>query len=141
MQQQNKDIVYNNVYRFDILKNRKQMRKTWVHISDTLPGFAQNEIQVAPGDRIEIAFCIFNLNGFVDMESLAWHKPSFAKLNDNMIDYTEYNRDIQLQRFKLPRQARGHKILCDIDRICDVEDLVYEWQPYNVFTHECMTPI
>jgi len=75
LQQQNKDIVYNNVYRFDILKNRRQMRKTWVHISDTMPGFAQNEIQVAPGDRIEIAFCIFNLNGFVDMESLAWHKP------------------------------------------------------------------
>jgi len=58
-----------------------------------------------------------------------------------MIDYTEYNRDIQIQRFKLPRQARGHKILCDIDRICDVEDYVYEWVPYNIFTHECMSPI
>jgi hypothetical protein len=93
---QNKDIAYNNCYRFDILKSRRLMRKTWVHISDTLPGFAQNEIQVAPGDRIEIAFCIYNLNGFVDMESLTWHKPYFAKLNDNMVDYTEYNRDIQL---------------------------------------------
>lgn len=95
IQKQN-DMVYSNVYRFDIVKTKRSMRKTWVHISDSMPGVAQNEIQVAPGDRLEIAFCIYNLNGFVDMSSLSWAKPCFAKIEANMFDFEEYNRDLQI---------------------------------------------
>ena len=69
-------------------------RKTWAHVSDSLPGYAQNEIQVAPGDRIQIAFCIYNLNGFVDMDSLNWSKPCFASIEPNMADFMTYNRDV-----------------------------------------------
>jgi len=65
------------------------------------------------------------------MDSLNWARPSFANLHPNMVNFMEYNRDVQLQRFKMPRQARGLKILCDIDRICDVEDSVYEWHKFN----------
>ena len=53
----------------------------------------------------------------------------------------EYNRDVQLQKYKIPKQARGLKILCDIDRICDVEDSVYEWHKFNIKTNEYLTPI
>ena len=67
--------VYHNSYRFDLIKNRRHMRKTWVHISDAMPGYSQNEIQVAPGDRLQIGFCFLNLNGFVDMDSLTWARP------------------------------------------------------------------
>lgn len=74
-------------------------RSTWIHLSDRLPGYAQNEIQVAPGDRIQIGFCIYNLNGFVDTESLEWAKPSFAKIHESMVNFLEYNRDQQIQRF------------------------------------------
>ena len=87
-------MTYSNCYRFDIIKSRNHQRKTWVHISDSLPGQAQNEIQVAPGDRFEIAFCIYNLNGLVNMESLSWNKPQFAKIENNMLDFTSYNRDL-----------------------------------------------
>lgn len=70
-----------------------------MHISDNMPGFAQNEIQVAPGDRIEIAFCIFNLNGMVNLKTLQWNKPHFAKIENNLLDFTTYNRDLQQQKF------------------------------------------
>jgi len=36
----NKDIVYHNCYRFDIIKSKKHTRKTWVHICDTMPGYS-----------------------------------------------------------------------------------------------------
>ena len=88
-----KEIVYHNTYRFDIIKTRTQARRTWVHISDSMPGIAQNEIQVAPGDRINLGFCIYNLNGFVDVESLQWAKPTFSNVDENMINFMEYNRD------------------------------------------------
>ena len=78
-----------------------------------------------------VGFCIYNLNGFVDMESLQWARPSFANVNENMVDFLQYNRDKQLQRFGHPKQARGLKILCDIDRVCDVEDSVYDWNRFK----------
>ena len=36
---ENKDIVYHNCYRFDIIKSKKHMRRTWVHICDNMPGY------------------------------------------------------------------------------------------------------
>lgn len=123
--------MYHNSYRFDLIKNRKHQRKTWVHISDTMPGYSQNEIQVAPGDRFQLGFCFLNLNGFVEMDSLSWAKPMFISVPSNMHDFMSYNRDKQLQRFQNPRAARGLKILCDIDRICEIEDSVYEWHKFD----------
>lgn len=89
----NQEIVYNNVYRLDLLKSSSIPRQTWIHISDSLPGYAQNEIQVAPKDRFQIAFCIYNLNGFVDMETLQWNKPMIVKVDENMANFLDYNRD------------------------------------------------
>ena len=75
-----KDIIYRNSYRFDIIKSRRYQRETWIHLTEgmpgaKIPGYAQNEIQVAPKDRIVIAFCFYNLNGLVDLESLEWAPP------------------------------------------------------------------
>lgn len=97
--EEEKSHTYSNCYRFDIIKTRQHSRKTWVHISDAMPGYSQNEIQVAPGDRVEIALCIFNLNGLVNLQSLTWNKPKFAKIESNLLDFTTYNRDLQSQKF------------------------------------------
>lgn len=75
------------------MKSREKTRRTWIHLSDRLPGYSQNEIQVAPGDRIVIGFCIYNLNGFVDIENLQWAKPSFAQIHESMVNFMQYNRD------------------------------------------------
>ena len=75
------------------MKSREKTRRTWIHLSDRLPGYSQNEIQVAPGDRIVIGFCIYNLNGFVDIENLQWVKPSFAQIHESMVNFMQYNRD------------------------------------------------
>ncbi len=66
------------MYRFDLVKTKHESRNTWIHLSDRLPGYGQNEIQVAPGDSLMIGFCLYNLNGFVDMDSLQWARPSIA---------------------------------------------------------------
>lgn len=73
--QKRRDIMYHNAYRFDLVKSVQQPRATWIHLSDSLPGYGQNEIQLAPKDRINIGFCIYNLNGFVDMTTAAWQHP------------------------------------------------------------------
>ena len=31
-----------------------------------------------------------------------------------------------------PKTVRGRKILCDIDRVCDIEDSVYDWIKYDL---------
>ena len=107
-------------------------RQTWLHLSDRLPGYAQNEIQVAPGDSIQVGFCTYNLNGFVDIDSLSWAKPAFPVIHESMVDFLKYSREEQIIRFGHPKNARGLKILCDIDRICDVEDSVNDWELYNL---------
>jgi len=107
-----------------------------------MPGYNQNEIQVAPGDRLLIGFCIYNLNGFVDISTLQWAAPSFAKIHDSMVNFLSYNREEQIQRFTDRKAARGLKILCDIDRICEVEDSVYDWYKFDITGHrKTQTPI
>jgi len=96
-----------------------------------MAGHAQNEIQVAPGDHVQIGFCIYNLNGFIDTETLAWSQPTFAKIDQNMQNFMEYNRDEQLYKMQKARPSRDYKIICDTDRICDVEDSVYDWIRYD----------
>lgn len=126
-----RDLLYHNAYRFDLVKSVQQPRATWIHLSDSLPGYGQNEIQLAPKDRINIGFCIYNLNGFVDMATAAWQHPQIVSMDENMVDFLQYNRDKQIQMFNNPRNVKHFKILCDIDRVCDVEDSVYDWIPYD----------
>jgi hypothetical protein len=85
---------------------------------------------VAPKDRVVIAFCFYNLNGFVDLDSLEWAPPQFARIDSNMVSFMSYNRDKEVQRFN-PRQVKHMKIICDVDRICDVEDSVNDWIIYD----------
>jgi len=40
-----------------------------------MPAYSQNEIQVVPGDNIEFAVPIANLNGLVDLSSFQWEDP------------------------------------------------------------------
>lgn len=63
-----------------------------------MSGYAQNEIEVAPGDHVEISFCIYNLNGFIDTETLVWSRPSFVTIDKNMRNFMDYNRDEQLYK-------------------------------------------
>jgi hypothetical protein len=70
-------MIHYNQYRFDFVGHLGTERQTWIHLQhddnseganyQQVPFQQQNEIQVAPGDKIKISFCIHNLNGFVDM--------------------------------------------------------------------------
>ena len=53
---------------FDVISKGKP-RVTWIHLSDELPPYSQNEIQMSPGDIIEFAVTLYNMNGIVDLES------------------------------------------------------------------------
>ena len=49
-----------------------------------------------------------------------------------MVNFMEYNRDKEIQKFSAnPKQLRFMKILCDVDRVCDVEDSVNDWLPFD----------
>lgn len=81
-----------------------------------------------PGDKITIPFGLLNLNGFVDPTSVKCMLPQYVNLKENIKDFTQYNRDKQYQS---PLDIVGMKILCDVDRICEVEDQVTEWHHYG----------
>lgn len=81
------------------------------------------------------------MNGLVNLQTLTWDKPKFAKIESNLLDFTTYNRDLQTQKFAQPKTAKQLKILCDMDRICDVEDYVYEWHQYDIKRNFYLTPI
>lgn len=71
------------------------------------------------------------MNGFVDVESVEWAKVTFPSIDNNMKDFLDYNRELQIMNMN-PKTLRGRKILCDIDRVCDVEDSVYDWIKYDL---------
>lgn len=48
-----------------------------------------------------------------------------------MKDFLDYNRELQIIKMN-PQALRGRKILCDIDRVCDVEDSVYDWIKFEL---------
>ncbi len=53
-------------------------------------------------------------------------------VDPNMINFMEYNRDKEIMKFREnPRQLKFMKILCDVDRVCDGEDSVYDWNRYE----------
>ena len=101
-------------------------RQTWIHLQedDSIPFQFQNEIQVAPGDRLQFSFCLHNLNGFVDMATIKCSDAQFVEINENMKDFLKYNRDKQ-------GDITGLKIVCDVDRVCDIEDSVTEWHAFH----------
>lgn len=66
------------------MRDKYAQRSTWKHLSDRMTGYAQNEIQVAPGDKVQIGFCIYNLSGFVDIPSLQWSKPTFPQVHESL---------------------------------------------------------
>lgn len=71
------------------------------------------------------------MNGFIDTENLAWSPASFVKVDENMINFMDYNRDEQLYKIQKAKPSRDYKIICDTDRICDVEDSVYDWIKFD----------
>jgi hypothetical protein len=89
-----------------------QHRVTWVHLSGagknasepdefdeavSMPPYSQNEIQMSPGDYIEIAVQLANMNGIVDIGStLVWENPSFIDINPNERDPLSYNRELKI---------------------------------------------
>ena len=89
-----------------------------------MPIYTQNEIQLSPGDTIEIAVCIANLNGIINVDNFKWDKESIYDINKNERDALCYNRDIKIIQMKGDRRTKVH---CDINRICEVEDAVPEW--------------
>jgi len=51
---------------------------------------------MSPGDTIEIAVCLSNLTGLVNLNSFEWHPEEFIKINSNERDVLCYNRDVKI---------------------------------------------
>ena len=130
---------FHSEYRFDLAK-QSQQRITWIHLSgagtDTkhsegefdealsLPPYSQNEISVSPGDIIEFTVCLANMNGIVNLESLAWEQAILIDINPNEKDPLTYNRDLKIIQMKGDRKVKVH---CNTNRLCEVEDAVVDW--------------
>mmetsp|Transcript_41946 Transcript_41946/g.40257 ORF Transcript_41946/g.40257 Transcript_41946/m.40257 type:complete len:107 (-) Transcript_41946:384-704(-) len=79
---------------------------------------------MCPGDIIEIAVCISNLNGIVNLNTFEWDPEEFLKIIANEKDVLTYNRDVKIMQRMGDRKTKVH---CDINRICELEDAVPEW--------------
>ena len=79
---------------------------------------------MSPGDFIEFAICIYNMNGLVDLTTLDWNPPELLKIPATEKDPLAYDRDIKLLQKKNDRKTKVH---CNINRICEVEDAEPEW--------------
>lgn len=79
---------------------------------------------MAPGDLIEFAVTLYNMNGIVDLATFAWEDPELLKIPPLERDPLTYDRDVKLLQRKNDRKTKVH---CNINRICEVEDAVPEW--------------
>eukprot|EP00347_Sterkiella_histriomuscorum_P003477 403364148 len=118
---------YSNEYRLDIIKKNSQ-RITWIHISDDLPVYSQNELQLSPGDMLEIAVCIYNMNGLINLNSIEWDQPELMNIPQNERNPLVYNKDVKALQYK---EKRKGKVYANTNRICEVEDSVVEWIPFT----------
>jgi hypothetical protein len=62
---------------------------------------------------------IFSLQGF--MQELSWEEPVFT--DTPKLSVLNYNKDMAKPRFF----SSSMKIICDLNRICELEDAVVEW--------------
>lgn len=51
---------------------------------------------MSPGDIIEFAVTVGNMNGLVDLESIQWEDIEILNINKNERDVLVYNRDEKL---------------------------------------------
>lgn len=79
---------------------------------------------MAPGDSIEFAVCLANMNGIVNLSTLSWRPPVLMDIEENESDALTYNREVKLMQMKGDRRT---KVYCNTNRICEVEDAVVEW--------------
>ena len=79
---------------------------------------------MSPGDNIEIAVSILNLNGLVDLENFTWEEIQKHEISKNDRDALNYDRDLKILFHKNDRKTKVH---CNLNRICEVEDAVPEW--------------
>ncbi len=79
---------------------------------------------MAPGDLIEFAVCLYNMNGLVDLSSFEWEAPELLAIPATERNALIYDRDMKLLSHKNDRKTKVH---CNINRICEVEDAVPEW--------------
>lgn len=79
---------------------------------------------MAPGDLIEFAVCLYNMNGLVDLSTFDWEAPELLSIPATERDPLAYDRDVKLLSRKNDRKTKVH---CNINRICEVEDAVPEW--------------
>jgi hypothetical protein len=112
---------FHSEFRFDVIKSGQQ-RITWIHLSGrgntahneenefdegiSMPPYSQNELQIAPGDYIELAVQLSNMNGIVDINSLIWEPPVFLEINPNERDPLSYNRDLKIMQGKGDRKVK-----------------------------------
>lgn len=82
-----------------------------------------------PGDVVEFAVCIYNMNGIVDLNSFSWEPYEILKIKKNEINGLLYNRDLKILEHKGDRKTKVH---CNLNRICELEDAVVEWNTVGI---------
>ena len=55
---------------------------------------------MAPGDSIEFAVCLANMNGIVNLSTLSWRPPVLMDIEENESDALTYNREVKLMQMK-----------------------------------------
>jgi hypothetical protein len=77
---------------------------------------------------LEIAVCIYNMNGLINLNTLDWDNPEFLPIPSNEKNPLVYNKDVKALLYKEKRKA---KLYANTNRICEVEDSVVEWIPFT----------
>lgn len=79
---------------------------------------------MSPGDYIEFAVQLANMNGIVNLDTLVWENPLALDINETERDALSYNKELKLLQGKGDRKM---KIQCSTNRLCEIEDAVVEW--------------
>lgn len=79
-----------------------------------------------PGDIIEFAICIANLNGLINLDSIVFEALDIIPISPNERNALVYNKDVKALIYKNEKR-KTKKVVCNTNRICEVEDSVVEW--------------
>jgi len=92
-------------------------------MDDEIRANVQPIIPICINDNLEIAINLYSLRGLIDVNSIHWQKPIFSSIPlENTLTYQREKKMIEEQK------ELSEKIVCDLNRICELEDSQQEWR-------------
>jgi hypothetical protein len=74
------------------------------------------------------------MNGLINLSSLKWEKPELLPIPSNERNVLVYNKDVKALLYR-GEKRKTKKVICNTNRICEVEDAVVEWIPISRLNH------